>query len=735
MSFRRIFALITAAAMLWAVFPGCSAGGGPEESDSPAPPIIDTPAPTPEPTPQPTPEPEPLTAGFEGGFSGNFNPAYAQSENDLAVVSAVCAYLLNYDAGGNIVADGAAVSVETEPETGLTSYTFNLRDDLLLPDGRPLTADDLIFTLYLLCDSSYDGPLSTGTLPILGLEEYRENTAAENHEKYSLLFRSILYAGRDNADFSQWTYETQEVFWQIIDRAWREDVSAIIDYCTENFAAAYGESWFGRTAEEIKADRGLQTAFAMMLWGFGDLDENGGFYTVALGKTWTLQEGDMPSDEDFFNEAYSFYKGDPEAYWEVEYADGSSVVDAALPQFIGAAAQLDGLPPISGISGIERLSDYSVSVTVSGASSGDLEKFIIPVMPLSYYGGEYDYEKGLFGVTRGELHEIKAVTEPFGAGAYELLSFDGCTAELTANENYFGGEPATQKAVFTVTYGAQADIESGYLDIAQISGLSGGNAWDDGYCYLGINADNVCVSRDPYSEESLALRRGLIAAAAACRQDGQDWPLTLSSPCYPQISGGFETDMSAAVTEAKNCFAAASYTWDDALGKFTEAPDGARLEYDILVSSLDNPACELLRPAQEALSALGITLNFVSAGSESEFWSALKSGKQYLWCAGWSAETDIAGALFEKYSSSGQGNYYGLASDELDAAIGRTASCGAGELPDAVFGVLSSVKDAAVELPVYTRYGSVICGENVSGIPQCSACYSWIREIQNITVE
>ncbi len=38
-----------------------------------------------------------------------------------------------------------------------TVYNFKLRDDVTFSDGEPLTADDLIFTLYVLSDTDYDG--------------------------------------------------------------------------------------------------------------------------------------------------------------------------------------------------------------------------------------------------------------------------------------------------------------------------------------------------------------------------------------------------------------------------------------------------------------------------------------------------------------------------------------------------------------------------------------------------
>ena len=65
-----------------------------------------------------------------------------------------------------------------------TVYNFKLREGVTFSDGEPLTADDLIFTYYVLSDTDYDGNaasyrtshpffiLGTGHMPYMLFRDY-----------------------------------------------------------------------------------------------------------------------------------------------------------------------------------------------------------------------------------------------------------------------------------------------------------------------------------------------------------------------------------------------------------------------------------------------------------------------------------------------------------------------------------------------------------------------------------
>ncbi len=82
----------------------------------------------------------------------------------------------------------------TQNDDGSVYYDVTIRDDLTFSDGTPITIDDVIFSMYVYCDPTYDGSAILYSQPILGLEEYREGMAT--------LASLIAAAGEDNTDFS-----------------------------------------------------------------------------------------------------------------------------------------------------------------------------------------------------------------------------------------------------------------------------------------------------------------------------------------------------------------------------------------------------------------------------------------------------------------------------------------------------------------------------------------------------
>jgi len=127
-------------------------------------------------------------------FSGCFNPFFAETANDKDVVALTHVPLLTFDNEGGIVNDaidgyettingdsivfkGIADIDIIENDNGGCICKIRLRDDVKFSDGNVLDIDDLIFTMYVLCDKSYDGPSDFDTLPIEGLDDYLKNRA------------------------------------------------------------------------------------------------------------------------------------------------------------------------------------------------------------------------------------------------------------------------------------------------------------------------------------------------------------------------------------------------------------------------------------------------------------------------------------------------------------------------------------------------------------------------------
>ena len=83
------------------------------------------------------------------------NPVLASSDADLNLVSLIYSGLLRKDIDGNLVPD-LALKYEVS-ENGLV-YTFTLKDNLYFQDGKPLTTDDVIFTIEKVKESIIESP-------------------------------------------------------------------------------------------------------------------------------------------------------------------------------------------------------------------------------------------------------------------------------------------------------------------------------------------------------------------------------------------------------------------------------------------------------------------------------------------------------------------------------------------------------------------------------------------------
>ena len=83
------------------------------------------------------------------------NPILANGEADLDLVSLVYSGLMRKNSEGVLIPDLA--SKYEMSENGLT-YTFTLKDNLYFQDGKPVTADDIIFTINKVKDSVIKSP-------------------------------------------------------------------------------------------------------------------------------------------------------------------------------------------------------------------------------------------------------------------------------------------------------------------------------------------------------------------------------------------------------------------------------------------------------------------------------------------------------------------------------------------------------------------------------------------------
>lgn len=83
------------------------------------------------------------------------NPILEMSDADRDITALVYSGLMRIESNGNLTPDLA--SDYSESEDGL-SYTFTLRKDARFHDGKPVTSDDVIFTINQIKDSALKSP-------------------------------------------------------------------------------------------------------------------------------------------------------------------------------------------------------------------------------------------------------------------------------------------------------------------------------------------------------------------------------------------------------------------------------------------------------------------------------------------------------------------------------------------------------------------------------------------------
>lgn len=114
-----------------------------------------------------------IGGSYREGMVGSprfINPIYAASNDaDRALTELIFSGLMQYDDQGKIVLDIAeSFSIEDDGKT----YAVTLKNDTQWHDGKPLTADDVIFTIKTIQNPDYKSPLRGN---YLGMEVEKES--------------------------------------------------------------------------------------------------------------------------------------------------------------------------------------------------------------------------------------------------------------------------------------------------------------------------------------------------------------------------------------------------------------------------------------------------------------------------------------------------------------------------------------------------------------------------------
>lgn len=731
-------------------------------------------------------ETTPLVVGY-APFNEKFSPFFSETEYDQDVWLMTSVALLNNGRQGEMIMNG--IEGETysyngtdytyygpadceivENADGTVDYNFKLREDITFSDGEKMTIDDVIFSMYVLCDPTYDGNSTLYAVPIQGMEAYRSGMTT--------LSKALAAAGRDNTDFTYWTEEQQTKFWDNFDKGLVPFAQGIVDACVEAGAAAEGD-----------------VAAAGAAWGFS-------------GESTTVEEFAMEIGNQY---AWSF------SAMEKEVGNSDKLVDL-MDEDVYNDYPTTGVKTgesAANISGIKKTGDYSMTVTLDKVDATAIYQLGVTIAPMHYYGDPslYDYDNNSFGFTKGDLSSVRAkTTQPMGAGPYKFLKFEDGVVYFEANDSYYLGAPKTKYLNFQQCLSDDDKLNgviTGTIDIADpsfsndtvetIEKANGGELDGDkittdtvdnlGYGYLGISSACVNVGGEPGSEASKDLRKAFATVFAVYRNVAIEsyygerasvinYPISNTSWAAPQptddgykvafsvdVNGNdiYTSDMTAeqrydaALQAALGYFEAAGYTVED--GKLTAAPAGAKLEYEVQIpadGSGDHPSFMMISEASKALATIGMNLIVTDLSDSSGLWDGIDARQVDMWCAAWSATidpdmyqiyySDVAdhngdpGVGKNPYGGPAQGGsnkMYCIADADLDNMILTARESLDQSYRKTMYkACLDIVVDWAVEVPVYQRQNAIIFSTervNMSTVtPDITTFYKWHSEIEKV---
>lgn len=638
---KKLLALTLAVVMVLAMFAGCNKTGGGGSSDKST----------------------PLVVAYSP-FSEKFSPFFAETTYDVDAEAMTQIKMMTMDRMGGIVYNAIKgetiayngtdytytgpcdIQVKYDSATDITTYTVKVRDDIKFSDGKPVTADDMLFTYYVYLDPAYVGSTTLNSYDIIGLSDYQNQATAEITEKYTKLAGQIFAAGKDHVWSSSdaWTEEQQKSYWDDCMAAagarFAQDIvsSIVADYGSDDYVKEYFSA--DLTAADCTKGDAVTVAYSMAMWGFGEMNDSKVFVDFN-GVEHDVLNGAELTTADFWQCIYDKYKGDFAAI-AGEKAGDLLPEEYAAQNFVRTWGPKDENSggAVTSVSGITKLDEYTVQVQTTGYSAPAVYSICgLEISPKHYYGDEKKWkpEEGLYGHDFDDLTEVESKTNaPMGAGAYKFVKFENKVVYFEANENYYKGAPKIKYVQFKETTAAEvaAAVKAGTVDAGEMTGSkkrfdevksfnSNSNISGDvittskvdflGYGYIGVNALKVNVGGDANSDASKNLRKALATVLAVYRDSAVDsyygeaasviqYPISNTSWAAPQATDEdyhaafsldvdgkeiYTSDMTSDQKYAAALEAALGYFkaagYTVENGKVTAAPSGARLEYEIII--------------------------------------------------------------------------------------------------------------------------------------------------------
>ncbi|HHY81242.1 MAG TPA: hypothetical protein GX505_00995 [Clostridiales bacterium] len=615
-----------------------------------------------------------------GTLDGKFSPFFATSAYDTDVAGMTQIGLLFYnkdgapEAGIDVPSFAWDYTQEVSSDNSTSTYTFILKNGITFSDGVPVTAKDVLFSMYVLSDPKYDGSSTFYTMNIQGINEYRLQTSADVLKTVDAILKAGITPNEDG------TYtinpaegvaaDVQEKFWSYLDEAGAKFAQEIIDYVNTKYTSYIGDYFAPYTPEEVAASPTLQAAFGMVLWGYGSLSEDGSTFTTGYSnKTFDLK-ADTVDAKVFWEDIIANFGYDlTDAGVNYEKAGDLTIQDYIKDIYIATEGQVEGgVSSITGITsgkmvcedGVER--EY-VKVVIDGVDPTAIFKLGISVVPFHYYTDGYTGNLNEFGVDTGNkefMDFLKTKNDrPLGAGPYIFQEYKDNVVTYTANDNFMLGSPkiktfryqeialgAELDAVLTGTvhYSDPSasttiinDITNGAGDYAKLAYILVDN---DGYGYIGINAQavpefsvrkalahamNVQLAVDNYYGELASVNYRTMTKVLWAYPDNPE-------DLFPYDGTG-ET--------SKNLFLEAGYIYDEAknIMYYPEGHEKAgqqvTFKFTLPSEASAHPAGSIFIDTQAVLEKIGVKVNIETDNNLlGKLSTAYESGIQ-VWAAAW----------------------------------------------------------------------------------------------------
>lgn len=665
----------------------------------------------------------------ESTFDGVYNPFFYSSAYDGDVVGMVNVGLVQLDPSGAVVAgdeyDTFGQSYEifytdnletlekkaTFEEGDYVVYEVVLKNGAFFSDGSLMTADDVLFNYYVLLDPAYDGSSTLYTLPIYGLNDYRQQV--KGYDQLAATAAAALAMGPTYTASDVVTEEQYNFYWTTLNAQLKAFAQAIVDYVNASYTG-YFPDYIGKTAEEVAANPGYQIAAGMRLWGFGSNKDADGNFTETMtgaGTGTAYNMSDLTIDNYVTELVAAYVTGEDYAaeYANLDETENAGVMlltpvtDAFVAQY-GEKSVVSSIEGIrKGVKGVEENGEIVAHETFVLILTQQNPKAVldlgVTVAPKGYYTAGYTYKEGSVVTAGVELNSPEFIAHlktlnnaPVGAGTYKFVSADGDGVTFVRNDYHFTlGDDTVYNATIKNLY--MKVVESGKefealiaKDVDYANPSANGKVMADlakpeNADYTSILVDNlgygyICLNPAAENMGNLHTRIALTSVFDLSKT-ADYYPSGLAEVIYrsmSQVSWAYPEDATAiypfdeTLATAISEFKLAGYTFDEATGKFTDVP---AFTFTIPSAADDHPAGSIYLRAQELLATIGVEVNIAV---DENLIANIKKGPVAVYALAWQAAADpdmyqVYHYLSQAESVKSNGIQY-LQANGTDAALG-----------------------------------------------------------------